>query len=102
MPTFLVVNLCIVLVLSAFMSYITKNGEKKDKGFVLSYYQLSHRRKVIRSLWELPFLILFLILMFYLTELETIYKLSLSALLFFVFIGHFCYNYYKWKQQEKT
>ncbi|SIG08403.1 Uncharacterised protein [Mycobacteroides abscessus subsp. abscessus] len=57
---------------------------------------------MIRSLWELPFLILFLILMFYLTELETIYKLSLSALLFFVFIGHFCYNYYKWKQQEKT
>ncbi|PLR70826.1 hypothetical protein [Bacillus sp. UMB0728] len=102
MPTILAVNLCIVLVLSAFISYITKDGKKKDKGFVLSYYQLSHRRKVIRTLWELPFIILLLTLMFYLTELETIYKLSLSALLFFVFIGQFCYNYYKWKQQEKA
>ncbi|MGD6843717.1 hypothetical protein ACQCVH_14485 [Bacillus infantis] len=102
MPTLLIVNLCIVLVLSAFMSYITRNGKKKDKGFILSYYELSHRRKVIRTLWELPFLILLLTLMFFFTDIETIYMLSLSALLIFAFIGQFCYNYYKWKQKEKA
>jgi Ca2+/Na+ antiporter len=102
MPTLLIVNLCIVLVLSAFMSYITRNGKKKDKGFILSYYELSHRRKVIRTLWELPFLILLLTLMFFFTDIETIYMLSLSALLFLLFIGQFCYNYYKWKQKEKA
>jgi Ca2+/Na+ antiporter len=102
MPTLLIVNLCIVLVLSAFMSYITRNGKKKDKGFILSYYELSHRRKVIRTLWELPFLILLLTLMFFFTDIETIYMLSLSALLFLLFIGQFCYNYHKWKQKEKA
>lgn len=102
MPTLLIVNLCIVLVLSAFLSYITRNGKKKDKGFILSYYELSYRRKVIRTLWELPFLILLLTLMFFFTDIETIYMLSLSALLFLLFIGHFCYNYYKWKQKEKA
>lgn len=102
MPTILIVNLCIVLVLSAFMSYITRNGKKKDKGFILSYYQLSHRRKVIRTLWELPFLIFLLTLMFFFTDIETIYMLSLSALLILLFIGQFCYNYYKWKQKEKA
>ncbi|WP_336989921.1 hypothetical protein [Bacillus infantis] len=102
MPTLLIVNLCIVLVLSAFMSYITRNGKKKDKGFILSYYELSHRRKVIRTLGELPFLILLLTLMFFFTDIEAIYMLSLSALLFLLFIGQFCYNYYKWKQTEKA
>ncbi|MEN8698087.1 hypothetical protein [Bacillus infantis] len=102
MPTLLIVNLCIVLVLSAFMSYITRNGKKKDKGFILSYYELSHRRKVIRTLWELPFLIFLLTLMFFFTDIETIYIVSLSVLLFLLFIGQFCYNYYKWKQKEKA
>jgi len=39
-------------------------ANKVDKGFELRYWRLSYRRKFIRTLWMIPFLLAAIILIF--------------------------------------
>ena len=70
-----------------------------DKGFQLNYYKLSYRRRFIRTLWVIPWIISILIL-FYLLHTPA-YILVPMAIGFGVmeYIQAFV-NYKKWKEDE--
>ncbi|WP_248484042.1 hypothetical protein [Tepidibacter aestuarii] len=64
---------------------------KVDAGFELCYWNLSYRRKFIRTLWCLPFLFL----------LVPICPNTVIAFCCILFIIQAIYNYKKWKSEEK-
>lgn len=72
--------------------------EKVDKGFELNYYNLSYRRRFIRTLWMIPWMILALYLMDWVGV--SIYILLALAVIFLV-IGFIqtLHNYKKWKEE---
>ena len=77
------------------------NGEKIDKGFELVYWNLSYRRKFIRSLWATPFLIFAIILGW------VVWKSVLVAALFTILgvgieITQVIYTYKKWKNIDNN
>ena len=74
------------------------NDEKVDKGFELSYYKLSYRRRFIRTLWMIPWAILAL---FWLQWLGYQYTLVIVGIIFAVvgFVQAF-HNYKLWKKEE--
>ncbi len=51
---YVVILMVVGLVTSVILKRVYKNKKKVDKGFALSYYKLSSRRKLIRNLWTLP------------------------------------------------
>lgn len=72
---------------------------KTDKGFQLNYWNLSYRRKLIRTFWLLPLIFLF----FLRPEGSEIFGLKrnlLITLLFIFWAFQSYYNYFKWKQSE--
>lgn len=72
--------------------------EKLDKGFELIYYNLSYRRRFIRTLWMIPWMILALCLMGWLgTSLYILLPLAvIFAVIDFIQALH---NYKKWKEE---
>ena len=72
---------------------------KVDKGFELIYYNLSYRRRFIRTLWMIPWAILGLCGMCWLGA--SMFLLILVAVVFVV-VGfeQARYNYQKWKEEE--
>lgn len=70
--------------------------KKVDKGFELNYYNLSYRRRFIRTLWMIPWMILALCLLDWIGV--SIYILLLVAVIFVV-VGFIqaLQNYKKWK-----
>lgn len=72
--------------------------EKVDKGFELNYYKLSYRRRFIRTLWLIPWMIIALCCMHWLGAPTFI--IVLVAVIFV--IGDFIqalHNYKKWKEE---
>lgn len=75
-------------------------NEKVDKGFELIYWNLSYRRKFIRSLWILPICIVFAYLCTILFE-EKIIGLFFSILVILTEIIQIIYTCYKWQNEKK-
>jgi len=74
--------------------------EKVDKGFELIYFNLSYRRKFIRTLWLIPWMILILCFMYW--QGFSLVKLLLFTVIFTVAcIIQALYNYKKWKVEMK-
>ena len=75
--------------------------EKIDKGFELAYYNLSYRRRFIRTLWLIPWAILALFGLHW--RGASTFILVLIAILFaFVFFIQALHNYKKWKEKERN
>lgn len=72
-----------------------------DKGFELNYYKLSYRRRFIRTLWLIPWIILILIWFYWLDT--PAYILVPMAVCFAVveYIQAFV-NYKKWKEEKNS
>lgn len=90
----------IIVVFSIIMSMIYKNKEKVDKGFVLNGFRLSYRRRMIRSLITIPFVVIGFILLYvyeYLTFGTLITFLAIGAVAYAFEVG---YNYRMWKKSE--
>ncbi|MDN5709322.1 MAG: hypothetical protein L0G95_07765 [Planococcus sp. (in: firmicutes)] len=99
---YLIVPLIIVIVVNIVMKFILKDKEKKDKGFVLFYQRLSYRRRFIRALWGIPFMLL---MYFFIYQLDvfTEIQLQLIAVVFVLTVlVDAGYNYYRWKKQEQA
>jgi len=73
-----------------------------DKGFELNYWNLSYRRKFIRSLWVTAFFVIIVVLIF-------LFKINISFLIpikYILFIGtvvcicQLIYTFNKWKSNE--
>ena len=85
-------------IMSHKVEVMSMNDEKVDKGFELSYYKLSYRRRFIRTLWMIPWAILAL---FGLHWLGYRYTLVIVGIIFAVvgFVQAF-HNYKLWKSEE--
>lgn len=84
------------------LSKLYKDKEKVDKGFVFGYHELTHRRKMVRTLWTAPFLILCLIMINKVSEWPSSLILLFSIFCFVTIVWDFSYNYLKWKKLEKN
>ncbi|MBU9673894.1 hypothetical protein KQ939_16345 [Planococcus sp. CP5-4] len=99
---YLIVSLIIVIVVNLVMKFFLKDKKKKDKGFVLFYQRLSYRRRFIRALWGIPFMLLMYFLI-YQMEVFTDTQLQLIALAFVLMVLFDAgYNYYRWKKEEQV
>ena len=74
-------------------------ANKVDKGFELRYWRLSYRRKFIRTLWMIPFLLAAIILIF-VSPLKIVYAVAVSIILLVIFLIRLIYTYKKWKCTE--
>ncbi|UBK54488.1 hypothetical protein [Clostridium perfringens] len=70
---------------------------KVDEEFGQSYWNLSYRGKLIRTLWLTPFLILAII--FYINSTNHI---IITLVLIILYLWQLIYTYSKWKKEEKA
>ncbi len=87
--------------MSLILPLIFKKKEKKDTGFVISYYKLSYRRKMIRTLWMLPMIVMSLTTICLYIDENFNEIIIVSIFLLVIFLMQFFYNYFKWKKYEK-
>jgi hypothetical protein len=73
-----------------------------DKGFCLSYWKLSYRRKLIRTLWTIPLVGLLILLPEHSFILKYFTRAEVGGLLFLAAAIQATYNYLKWKRAEGT
>ncbi|WP_300383554.1 hypothetical protein [Clostridium sp.] len=74
---------------------------KKDKGIELIYWNLSYRRKLIRTLWWTPLSVVALSLLWTLNS-NIIFKIIATILIILMNLIQLTYNYIKWKRDEKS
>jgi len=96
------ISIVIILVIAGIFSVIYKNKEKVDTGFELVYFKLSYRRKMIRTLWSFPIIIILLIVPYMTFDLNFYWKLMITVLLLVLNFIQLAYNYYQWKKHEKN
>jgi len=96
-----IISLVIGLLVSAPFSIIFRGKGKVDKGFKVNYYQLSYRRKMIRTLLGLPILILAFFVFYFYIELRMSTDIFFGVFLFLLFSVQLIYNFYMWKKYEK-
>lgn len=72
---------------------------KIDKGFELNYWKLTYRRKLIRTLWTIPFTVLASVYICH--NAKTIFTKAV-LILFFVIIGaiQIIYNYKQYLKEK--
>ncbi|QDP39388.1 hypothetical protein [Radiobacillus deserti] len=89
------------LIVVVIMSFVYKDKEKKDKGFVLSYYRLTYRRKMIRTLWTVPFIIFLYIPVIVFLNMEGVFNILISIFIFVILLIQLIYNYIMWNKYER-
>lgn len=72
---------------------------KVDKGFELSYWNLSYRRKFIRTLWMIPFGF-FALALLYFVRISSIIMIIYIVIFLIVEVSQLRYTYYHWKKEE--
>ena len=77
------------------------NDEKIDIGFELVYWNLSYRRKFIRSLWITPFLI-FVIILGWIVWKSVLVAAIFTILGLGILIIQLIYNYKRWKDTDNN
>jgi lipopolysaccharide export LptBFGC system permease protein LptF len=75
-------------------------SRKTDKGAEWCYYHLSYRRRLIRTLWCIPFAIL-VVAFNYWKFRSALITAILSVILAVIAVVQIVHNYRKWKQEEK-
>jgi hypothetical protein len=99
--TFLIVTLITVVLVSTIMSPVFKDEDKKDKGFELMYFKLTYRRRLIRTLWGIPIVSLFYLVIYLQSDLTSTELKYIGIAFLLVFTIEITYNYLKWKKIEK-
>lgn len=82
------------------MGEIFKMSKKVDKGFELIYWNLSYRRKFIRTLWNIPIFIISIGIIIFLDKGIFLSRI-MPLILIISFILQIIYNYTKWKKEEQ-
>lgn len=95
---FAIMPIITTLIVTFIFSILYKNKVKVDHGFAFNYFGLSYRRKMIRTLYTFPILILAFILLYATSLLSLRYLLFLLFITVIGFIIQFLYNYKRWKQ----
>lgn len=97
----LIVVTIVSITISFIISRAFKDVEKKDKGFVISYHKLTYRRRMIRTLWGIPFIPLLYIIVYWFLDLTSNELILFGTFIILLFLLQFVYNYIKWKMNEK-
>ncbi|WP_163970404.1 ATPase [Oceanobacillus halotolerans] len=98
--TDIIIPVIIALFVSVILSIIFKGKAKVDKGFKLNYFKLSYRRKMIRTLTSLPFVIVGLIVIYYYTDWSMALNILFGLLFLLAFSVQLIYNFKMWKKME--
>ncbi|MEG0737493.1 MAG: hypothetical protein RR441_11525 [Longicatena sp.] len=86
--------------ISGIFSLLYRNKVKVDNGFAFVYYRLSYRKRMIRTLWNFPIIILVLISINIFTDLQIYENVIIFVLFLSLLLLQLAYNYYKWKIDE--
>ncbi|MFD2042739.1 hypothetical protein ACFSTA_00285 [Ornithinibacillus salinisoli] len=98
---FLIIPVIAVIIVSAIMSRIYRDEEKKDKGFVLFYHKFTYRRRMIRALWGIPIMFLSYLVLYWLDNFTSNEKITIGIIFLLIVLIEIAYNYVKWKKIEK-
>lgn len=74
---------------------------KVDKGFELVYWNLSYRRKFIRTLWQSPLCFLLILFTFFIGD-SLFFNRIIPILLAIGYVWQLIYTYVKWKNDEES
>ncbi|HAR87050.1 MAG TPA: hypothetical protein DCR69_15120 [Clostridium sp.] len=74
---------------------------KIDKGFELIYWNLSYRRKFIRTLWQTPICLSLIVFTILIGDNLFINRIS-PLLLVIIYIWQLIYTYNKWKKSKES
>ena len=75
---------------------------KVDKGFELIYYNLSYRRRFIRTLWLIPWMILVLCWLHWLEDTPMFILVPVAMIFAVVDFIQALHNYKKWKEETEV
>ncbi len=92
----------IVLILYSILSIVFKNKEKKDKGAVFFYYKLSYRRKIMRTLWTFPVVVISLVVIFRFAGLNSNENLIISISFLIIFWIQLFYNFLNGRNKKSN
>lgn len=76
-------------------------NQKVDKGYKFNYWKLGYRRKFIRTLWQVPFC-LFAIMLVWKYNTNSTINMIITFLLTILLIGQLTYTYLKWHKKIQT
>lgn len=92
----------VILIVHVIMSIVYRDVEKKDKGFVFNGYKLSDRRRFIRSLWAIPFILVLYIAIYWYGDLTTNEYIAIGIIFILLALLDIATSYVKWKKNEKA
>lgn len=90
---YFIVFMVISLIVKGVLLVIYKDKEKLDKGFIFPYIRLSYRRKMIRTLWTFPIILVGFIVIYFYGELNIMWNLILLLVTLFLTFLQLTYNY---------
>ena len=97
---FALIAFLISIIVSLFLGKLCEKKEKTDSGFEFFYWKLSYRRKLIRTIWMLPFLVIVMFL-FQIRFKSYFLTCVIGAVIGIGAIIQGIYNYRKWKAEEQ-
>ncbi|MEK4426148.1 hypothetical protein [Solibacillus sp. FSL K6-1523] len=97
-----IMPIVVALIVTFIFTNIYKNKEKVDRGFTFNYFGLSYRRKMIRTLYTFPILIVAFVSLYAASLLSFRYLLFLLLMTVIGFSIQFFYNYKRWRQHESS
>lgn len=97
----ILISIFIGIIITIFFSKSSGDKTKVDKGFSFNYFQLTYRRKLIRTLKSIPILIFVLLIIYFLLDWETSMKSFLTFFFIAILVFQLIYNYIMWKKEER-
>lgn len=95
-----IIPIVIGLGVSGIFLFYNRKKDKVDQGFVFAYHKLSYRRKMMRTLWSLPLILLVHIQINLFVNLQNYENLIIFILFLSVFLLQLSYNFYRWRKDE--
>jgi len=97
---YFIAPIVIGLIVTLILSIVFKDSSKVDRGVELNYFRLSYRRKLIRTLMNIPIIILFLIVIYSFSDWGTLANTLMGLLFALIFLIQLAYNFFMWKKNE--
>lgn len=97
---FFIGPIVVALICILIFTFVFKNSSKVDTGVELNYFKLSYRRKLIRTLINIPIIVLSLIIIYSFSEWSML-AYTLTGLFFvLIFLIQLVYNFIMWTKNE--
>lgn len=101
MLTFSIGLILVIAVVSMIMSWFFRNKDKEDEGFTFFYHKLTYRRKLVRTLWMIPLMIIPFLVIYWIGDINS-KDIAIGIIIILTFLIQVTYNYVQWKRTEKN